>query len=57
MGRVKETGIWTSWRSTELLGRKTNAAYVSHNLQRAVDCARCHFPGNGFGLPADVKKP
>ena len=26
------------------------AAYVSHNLQREVDCARCHYAGNAWGL-------
>jgi hypothetical protein len=50
VGKIKETGIWSNWRVTEVAGRKTNAPYVSHNLQRQVDCGRCHFAGNGFGL-------
>lgn len=54
VGRVKDTGNWTTWRTTELLGRKTTAQYKSHALQRAVNCARCHFPGNSFGLPENV---
>jgi hypothetical protein len=42
---------WVTFRTTELLGRKTKAAYQSHNVQRAADCARCHFAGNPWKLP------
>jgi hypothetical protein len=40
-------GNWQPVRTTERSGEK---AYVSHDLQRAVDCARCHYAGNVWGL-------
>ncbi len=55
VGPVKETGVWTTWVTTELLGRKTTSAGISHNLQRQVDCSRCHFAGNGWGLSVIAK--
>ena len=54
-GLDKATGAWITWRTTELLGRKSTNPYLSHSLQRQVDCARCHFAGNGWGLPVDVE--
>ncbi len=56
VGRVKETGLWTTWRTTELLGRKTTSPALSHSMQRQVDCSRCHFAGNGWGL-SEIAKP
>ncbi|MBI5880363.1 MAG: hypothetical protein HZB53_22150 [Chloroflexi bacterium] len=50
VGPAAEGGAWATFRTTELLGRKTRAAYQSHNVQKAVDCARCHFAGNPWKL-------
>ncbi len=47
---------WVTWRTTEINGRKTTASYISHNLQKAVDCVRCHFIGNPWGLLESVGK-
>ena len=41
-------GNWRPIRTTERFGE---AAYASHNLQRTVDCDRCHYKGNAWGLP------
>lgn len=41
---------WMTWRTTSLLGRENKEPYQSHNLQRTVDCARCHYPGNPWEL-------
>ncbi len=56
VGPNAATKKWITWRTTELLGRKTTAAYQSHNLQKAVDCARCHLPNNPWNLSDSVKK-
>ena len=57
VGPQEGTAIWTTFRTTELLGRSTTAAFMSHNLQRKVDCARCHFPGNPWKIADSVKAP
>lgn len=41
-----EDGTWMPFRAGE--------PYVSHNLRRAVDCARCHFTGNPWNLKTGV---
>ncbi len=56
VGRDPSTNAWITWRTTELLGRKTTKSYVSHNLQKSVDCARCHFAGNPWNLSNSVKR-
>jgi hypothetical protein len=48
---VEDSGLWITWRTTELLGRSQSEPYQSHNLQRAVDCQRCHYPDNPWQLP------
>jgi hypothetical protein len=40
-------GIWQPQRDTAMRGA---APDVSHDLQRVVDCARCHYTGNSWGL-------
>jgi hypothetical protein len=50
VGIEKGKGMWITFRTTELLGQKTSAAYQSHNLARAADCLRCHAPNNPWGL-------
>ncbi len=54
IGSAAGTSQWTTLRTTELLGRSTAAPYQSHNVQRKVDCARCHFPGNPWKLTESV---
>lgn len=49
--------IWTTWRTTELLGRANREPYQSHTLQKQVDCARCHFEGNPWGLQPLTNSP
>ena len=56
VGPENKTKIWTTWRTTEVNGRKTTAGYVSHNLQKPVDCARCHFAKNPWNLSDSVRK-
>lgn len=46
---------WTAIRQFELLGRTSRVAFTSHNLQREVDCLRCHFDGNPWDLPANIE--
>jgi hypothetical protein len=46
-----ETGEWHTLRTVEVLGRASASAFQSHSLAREVDCARCHFGGNPWGLP------
>jgi len=50
VGIEKAKGTWTTFRTTELLGRATTALYQSHNLARAVNCDKCHAPDNPWGL-------
>ncbi len=40
-------GNWLPVRTTEKFGE---TPYVSHNLQLEVDCGRCHYEGNSWGL-------
>jgi hypothetical protein len=55
VGPLEAGGVWVTWRTTELLGRSSTESYQSHHLQRAVDCERCHFPGNVWGLAIPVE--
>jgi hypothetical protein len=50
VGIDKPTGMWTTFRTTELMGRSTTAVFQSHNMARAVDCNKCHAPNNPWGL-------
>lgn len=45
---------WVAWRTTALLGRESEKIYQSHTLQRRVDCTRCHYPGNDWGLDDQI---
>lgn len=55
VGPDNQTKTWVTWRTTEVIGRKTTAPYISHNLQKAVDCVRCHFAGNPWDLSVSVR--
>jgi hypothetical protein len=53
-----DKGTFVTLKSSELLGRTTTAPIPSHNLQRVVDCTRCHAAGNPWGLkPVEGKVP
>ena len=42
---------WVTYRPTAPGGKTGDTPYVSHSLQRTVDCARCHAADNPWGLP------
>ncbi len=51
--KVQPTGdkkTWMTLKPTDRTGKPNPTPYVSHNLQKAVDCARCHFANNPWGL-------
>ena len=50
----EDTDKWTAIRQFELLGRTSRVPFTSHNIQREVDCLRCHFNGNPWDLPTDI---
>lgn len=41
---------WVTFRPTNSLGDPKPMPFTSHNLQKTVDCARCHFGGNPWNL-------
>lgn len=47
---VGDKKIWQSMRPIDLKGKANPIPYTSHNLQKSVDCARCHFAGNPWNL-------
>ena len=55
VGPVEGQKTWLTFRTTEVQGKKSTSSYLSHNLQKKVDCARCHFVGNTWGLKAITK--
>jgi len=44
-------GIWVPQETTVGRGGPTTSAVVSHSIQWQVDCDRCHFEENPWGLP------
>lgn len=54
VGPVADGSHWITFRITELLGRTSNEPYQSHNLQRDVDCSRCHYANNPWDLSSGV---
>jgi hypothetical protein len=54
VGPLEGEGTWTTFRTVELLGRSSTESYQSHQLRLQVDCARCHFAGNPWGLSEEV---
>lgn len=55
VGPVDGQSFWTTFRTTQLLGNSTTVPYSSHDLQRNVDCNRCHFANNPWGLPVQIE--
>lgn len=50
VGPDENLNEWVTYRSIELLGQITTGPYRSHKVQLEVDCSRCHFAGNSWGL-------
>jgi hypothetical protein len=50
VGPSEDGSVWSLWHEVEVDGKKTLLPYQSHNLQFEVDCERCHFEGNSWGL-------
>lgn len=44
VGPAVESGLWLTYLP------ETEIAMTSHETQRSVDCSRCHFAGNTWGL-------
>lgn len=44
-------GLWITWRTSDFMGQPDSEPYQSHHLQREVDCQRCHYRLNPWGLP------
>ncbi len=42
---------WTTYRTVQSVQGPVSEIYSSHNLQRTVNCQKCHFSGNPYGLP------
>ncbi len=47
----EDLGAWTTLHTVERDGVQTRIPYQSHEIQAGVDCTRCHFDGNQWGLP------
>lgn len=51
-------GQWVTWRTGLIAGViPSTSVWVSHNLSGTVDCTRCHYDGNSWGLEAEVARP
>ena len=50
VGSVEGQDTWTAFRTVELLGRSNTEPYQYHQLQRDVDCVRCHYEHNPWDL-------
>lgn len=51
VGPSPEDGNWVLWRDVEANGITFAEARRSHDIQLDVDCARCHFENNPWGVP------
>ena len=50
VGPFEYLSEWVTFRSTEFFGQISTNPYKSHKVQLVVDCARCHFVDNPWGL-------
>jgi hypothetical protein len=50
VGPIEDGSVWVPFRTTELLGNLIRKPYQSHDLQREVNCDRCHYTKNPWGL-------
>jgi hypothetical protein len=55
VGPIEGQNLWMTFRTTELLGHSQTEPYQSHNLQKKVDCGRCHYPGNPWDIPESIQ--
>jgi len=54
VGPLHDGSAWVPWLETEVNGEKSLMPYHSHNLSFEVDCSRCHYENNPWGLPTGV---
>jgi hypothetical protein len=50
VGHLEGGSTWITLRSKFFLEQITTDVYQSHDLQKQVDCARCHYPDNPWQL-------
>jgi hypothetical protein len=53
-GPVDGQNRWMPFRTVTAGSQKQTVPYQSHNLQRKVDCSRCHYAGNPWNLKSTV---
>ncbi len=51
---LEEENMWVVFRTKELLGQYSEEVYQAHAITRTVNCARCHYVGNPWGLAESV---
>jgi hypothetical protein len=49
-GPSPEDGRWYVWDKVDADEESADEPYISHDIQLDVDCSRCHFEGNSWGL-------
>lgn len=54
VGPLQDKSAWVPWLEIEINGERSLIPYHSHNLRFEVDCLRCHFENNPWGLPTGV---
>jgi len=54
VGSINEDGYWATLLSLEIDGHPIDIPVLSHQLQRDVNCWRCHFLENPWGIPESV---
>ncbi len=52
--QAENSAVLTTFRTIKSPSGVSTAAFVSHDIQTAVDCQRCHYAGNSFNLPEVV---
>lgn len=50
VGPLEDQAVWVVYRTTGGPLGPTTEPYQSHQLQLAVECSRCHFPGNLWNI-------
>ena len=56
VGLVEGQDTWVTFRSVEMPFPQPEEPYSSHNLTTAVDCTRCHYANNPWGVPESLGK-
>jgi hypothetical protein len=66
VGIDEETGVWitySQWTQELIIAEGDSiidsgmVSFASHDISKAVNCERCHFVDNEWGLTADVETP